>query len=394
MRQGKEKPAISTSKPARPPSAPRTGSTGQPTSQTDAFATYATRGLAVQFTTPALCAARARLAYKQFEFVLPSLSGGLGYYIMPWKAIVDSLAVTLHDRVLYELMVQHQADTPMKMRQVTLMAAARGLAGPEARDHAAGQLQAEREYQVITNFLLVFALFERVGLPPQQLFFDGLASTTSQKTLRSAISDIASRLRIGADELYSRLELLSTVIAPVGLRQAPDAGRMRKLVLGLASFAETVRTWSLAMPPEITELSRHEAAVADQTRIIAGTILKQIDQASNDVLEITGQWEKSVAGLSRLIGRLSWLLDGWELLFAMCNTTTRQDRADRQALITEMFNWVPVLPREEAEPGEADRVASLNTVQRRWVRANQDWRTGSLDYEQVARYESVKAQSL
>ena len=44
------------------------------------------------------------------------------------------------------------------------------------------------------------------------------------------------------------------------------------------------------------------------------------------------------------------------------------------------------------EPGLTNQqLVDLGAVQRRWVRANEDWRSGRLDMAQVRRIESVRA---
>jgi len=65
--------------------------------------------------------------------------------------------------------------------------------------------------------------------------------------------------------------------------------------------------------------------------------------------------------------------------------------ATRQTTITDISRLLPLIPKEEvghaAEQLDLDAVARM---QRRWVRVNQDWRTGVLDMDAVMRLESFK----
>ena len=69
------------------------------------------------------------------------------------------------------------------------------------------------------------------------------------------------------------------------------------------------------------------------------------------------------------------------------------DKSDkeRQTMLADTFPLLPQIPREELEVIDDKKASALSVIQRRWVRGNEDWRTGVLDYDQVQRLEARRA---
>jgi hypothetical protein len=61
-------------------------------------------------------------------------------------------------------------------------------------------------------------------------------------------------------------------------------------------------------------------------------------------------------------------------------------------MISDTFPLLPVIPKDQLEAVSEKRINALSVIQRRWVRGNEDWRSGMLDYEQVQRIENRKAE--
>ena len=355
--------------------------------------TWAERGIAVPFTTPALAQARMRNdeGSKRREFILPSLSGGKGSYVMPWKSILGSMTTTLHDRVLFDLMQQHDVDDPIKMRHVTLEVAAKGLSGPRAARKAQEILDNEKQYQVLTTFLLVLQLLKLVNVSSKDLISEGLASENAQKRMRSALMGVADRLKIPHDDLYIRIETLSSLIAPIGLPQAPEPGRLRALSEDLIVFRDTVRTWSTTMPEEIAQIGEFEAKVAELTNQLASKAVLKVDSETEALAAMLRAWEKRFTAITAEVRQLSWLLDGWDYVITLFHEVSDKSDKDRQTMLADTFPLLPQIPREELEVIDDKKASALSVIQRRWVRGNEDWRTGVLDYDQVQRLEARRA---
>ncbi len=355
--------------------------------------TWAERGIAVPFTTPALAQARMRRddGSKRREFVLPNLSGGKGCYVMPWKSILGTMTTTLHDRVLFDLMQQHDVDDPIKMRHVVLEVAAKGLSGPRAARKAQEILDNEKQYQVLTTFLLVLQLLKLVNVSSKDLISEGLASENAQKRMRSALMGVADRLKIPHDDLYIRIETLSSLIAPIGLPQAPEPGRLRALTEDLIVFRDTVRTWNATMPEEIAQIGEFESRVAELTNQLANKAVLKVDSETEALAAMLRAWEKRFTAITAEVRQLSWLLDGWDYVITLFHEVSDKPDKDRQSMLADVFPMLPQIPREQLEVIDEKKAGALSVIQRRWVRGNEDWRTGVLDYDQVQRLESRRA---
>ena len=345
------------------------------------------------FTTPALSQARLRRdsGSRRSEFVLPSLSGGKGFYVMPWRSIVESMTTTLHDRVLYDLMLKHDVDDPIKMRCVTLEVAAKGLAGPRAARKAQEILDGEKQYQVLTTFLLVLQLLKLVNISSADLIAEGLASENAQRRIKGALMGVAERLKVPHEDLYSRIEMLSSLIAPVGLPHAPEPGRLRAMAEELLLFRDTLRDWTKMMPDEIAQLAEFEARIADLTNQMAAKAVQQVDSETDALAAMLRAWDKRFIHVSNEVQQLAWLLDGWDYLIALFRDAAEKGDKDRQAMVADSYPLLPVIPKEQMEVASEKRVSALSVIQRRWVRGHEDWRSGILDYEQVQKIEGRRA---
>ena len=352
------------------------------------------RGIAVFFTTPALTQARMRCndGPGRCEFVLPSLSGGKGYYIMPWKSIMSTITTTLHDRVLFEQIQKRNVDDPIKMRYVTLDVAAQGLAGPRAAQKAREILDGEKQYQIMTSFLLILQLLKLINISPNNLIEQGLGSISAQRELKAALKGVAQRLNVSQDELYMRIETLSSLVAPIGLPQASEPGRLRALSDELSQFSHHLRQWSLEMPDEIAHLGVFEASIADLTNKMSEKVVKVVHNETESLSELLKTWEKNFSALREQVQQLAWLLDGWDYLIGEFRDAAAKGSREREAMVANSFALLPIIPRNQLEIISDQQAHKLTTVHRRWVRANEDWRTGLLDYEQVQRNEVRKAE--
>ncbi|MBI1207753.1 MAG: hypothetical protein GC191_10750 [Azospirillum sp.] len=354
--------------------------------------TLSERGMAVPFTTPDLTQCRVRLdSGDRFEFLLPNFSGAKGRYVMPWRSVTAMMTTTLHDRALYEKMCEQRTHDPIKLRSAALEVAATGLAGPKAAQSAADALEADRQYQIMTNFLLVLELLKLVGLSPVDLIADGLASDAAQERIKAALRRVADRFRISHDDLYMRVEVLSGLVAAVGLPGAPEKGRLRLLVGSLTVYRDTMRQWAMTLPAELAELTEFQALVSDRTHQLAHHRIEVLDQKLAAVGSVVANWEGRVPALSREIREIAFLLDGWDYLIALCQEAAEKDAGERQNLITEGFQMLPVIPRDQMLIADEKRMSGLKAIQRRWVRANEDWRAGVFDYDQVMKTEAIKA---
>lgn len=97
-------------------------------------ATFLERGVTVPFTTPFLLGTRIRPTDTRSgrEVVIGNPSGGRGFYIVPWGALPEVCAPTLHDRRLRQRLSDQTAIAPSLIRETARIVAAEGLAGSAA----------------------------------------------------------------------------------------------------------------------------------------------------------------------------------------------------------------------------------------------------------------------
>lgn len=353
--------------------------------------TFAERGVCVPFTTPALTQARVRTDYAdRLECLLPGFSGGKGTFIFAWRTVPEIVRITLHDRSLHREIMERKANSPDGIRHASLVVASRGFAGLAAQDRAQELLEAERQMAVTCNFLIMVELLRAAGFAVSSLIKGGLDNTSSRQMARNALEKVAERLKMAPDTLYSRVEVLSGELAPVGFAQAPKPGRLRGLLHRLQWFRDDLSRWSRVEGSEAEQLAKFLVEYAGQTLTLATERLTAIDPKLAKINDLVVS-EAQADDLRKSISRLSWLLDGWEYICQLWEDS-REEPDDMQRLaVCEMARIAPSIPVEELVVNDNFDEELLGSVQRRWVRPNQDWRTGGLDYDMVRRIESVKA---
>ena len=88
-----------------------------------------------------------------------------------------------------------------------------------------------------------------------------------------------------------------------------------------------------------------------------------------------------------LVSRPEWLLDGWEQVCLLWRCSKIPDK--RRAVLTEMAQLVPVMPREMAE--WVTVVADPGEHGGQTISLNKDWRTGIAVLNLTARNEHLRA---
>ena len=123
---------------------------------------------------------------------------------------------------------------------------------------------------------------------------------------------------------------------------------------------------------------------------IAREALQRFDTVVGSPRQIVVDWEARATAVSRLVMRLAWLVDGWQPLIE-----TWFLAGDDQARIEAMDFIVPRLPFIPAKELEPVPVASaLVRKGGRWVKLNQDWKTGEPDRILIRRLEALRAREL
>jgi hypothetical protein len=356
--------------------------------------TFAQRGVAVDFTTPLLVQSRIRQSDgDRVELILPNLAGGKGSYILAWRSLVQFATVTLHDHALYDAVLAIERMDPATVRTATLSVAAKGLAGRDAMRRAQTLLAQEKEEALLTNFLLVVDLLKLAGISAQELM-TGRTGEDTEARMKRAIFKVGYTLQISPEVLYQRIEVLTRSTFTVGLPWAPTPGRLRRLLGDLDAFAESLTQWQSRDVTAAAEVGRFAAAVAVHTTTLARLTMGESDGLIRNVLSIMRNWERDAKIISGQMSRLAWLLDGWSYIVALWTSVESEPHERQRDTILEMARLIPVMPREISEWTDSGLDQESKSIQRKWVRLNQDWRTGRNLMEAVARNEVLKGAML
>jgi hypothetical protein len=161
----------------------------------------------------------------------------------------------------------------------------------------------------------------------------------------------------------------------------------------LEAFATELAEWAELDGSEAAPLGAHCATVARQTLAQVKQRIGRLDAACRDPMQIVHDAPRLRGEMADQVGRIAWLLDGWDFLLILWENVRNATPSAKREFVGELSCLLPTIPREEVGPllTAAADIETINRLQRRWVRGNQDWRTGVLDLDAVMRLESVKA---
>ncbi|MBK1840376.1 hypothetical protein JHL17_23515 [Azospirillum sp. YIM B02556] len=354
--------------------------------------TFEERGAAVAFTTPLLSQTRVRRGDRsKLEVLIPSLSQGLGIYVVAWRAVPDMVSMTMHDRYLHDLIVKEDACSPYEIRRATLKAARRGLAGPQAAQAARRVLEEDDEQGTLTHYLLILAILKAVGLESPEMLKAGIDTDEGQRLTRQLMTRAAESLRMDATLLYARLADVAAVAAPVGLARSPRTGRLARGLNDLKSFRDSMTAWAQDVPSDAGPVAEFCAAVAQHSIDIGDTVLGDFHRRIEAIGPLLRDWDDAFIRVRGQAARMAWLLDGWSHITGAWEVAQGEDRQQQAATVNDLFRILPLLPRREAGRDFVEDAKQVKVVHRRSVRMLEDWRMGRMDIDAIRRIESVKA---
>jgi hypothetical protein len=358
-------------------------------------ATFEDRGAAVPFTTAKLSQTRVRLDDRaHMVLVMPSMAGGAGSYVVPWKAVPEIVTMTVHDRMLHEEILEARACTPDAIRRTALKVAATGLAGPTAAQAAKAAAKADDDEVVGAHFLLVMALFAHLGIPRAELMEIGRDGSRWRAVARRTLNAAAGELHVAPSALYEHMQDLARTLAPIGLANTPAApARLRRLLADLTDARHSIMRWSDADRSDVADLGRTTARVAGVTLQLADAALAELDRSVSDMGVLLCDWGQVFPRLRRSAQRLAWLLDGWDFVVSLWDFHRGGSVQERRDALIQIHRVLPLIPRKELERAGPD-ADQRDLARGGRVRPMQDWRTGRYDLDLVARIEAVKSLAL
>lgn len=344
-------------------------------------ATFAQRGVAVPFTTPALAGARVRHGSKGAELVVPHPASPRGVYVPAWSEIAESCAPTLHDVFLLERIGRLGPITPRDIRRVARSVAAEGAAGRAARDAARLADEREQRQHAMTQVSLL-----------QRLLMQTEGGTSSLAELdrrgKDAIRQTASALGRPATSVASDLEYLATAYTPIGLDAGLQSAECPATMADLARLHADLKPWLSPDRPAVTLIRSAAGTTLGLAEQALGQAIAQADDLPS-LLRSLAAGSPVADAKQRALARLEWLLDGWQQICLVWQLAVAAGNA--QAALAEMSLMVPVLPQEadphiRTAPDETERQRLLRAVQN-----SDEWRTGSTVFSLIARNERIRA---
>ena len=307
-------------------------------------ATFRERGVAVGFTSPLLAGARIRHAERRCELVVPHPGGARGVYIFSIASLAEFCVPTLHDQRLAERLAGLSALCPDAVRSVARAVAAEGVAGRGAS--AAAQAATAQEVQAASRAetALFLSILKQGG--------EGLV--TPDRQAAEAVLSLARRTGRDADAVRADVARLSQTLARSGLDMPGmdgTPGRCARLLDAIEAVRAGILGWAGACAPDGPGLALTEAAScmhAAGQRLLASSRALLADQAA-----LLQAWAANPEGVAARLGRVDWLLDGWEHLCLLWQVAETDDQ--RADAVAEAISLLVALPKEaESWLGETE----------------------------------------
>lgn len=358
-------------------------------------ATFLERGVRVPFTSPSLASARARPGARSgLELLIPSLSGAAGTYVLGWDSALALCHPTLHDIMLVRRVGELRVITPAAIRRVARDIAAEGLAGREAAEAARAEGQHEIEQVVTTHFNLILHLISHVEARPVHAITPGCDPAFSIETrAKNAIAIMAGRLGCRIDELATHIEELAGAVGAFGIGANQDKARVPRALAALARLQQEVGKWMACSAPDCEDgqLLLDTAAL---TQLAARRVLTEANALLADIPVLLQRWLAHQGELQRVLARPEWLLDGWQHVCILWDMSEAMPH--REEALAELVSLLPVMPAEVREWSGIEPLGppGHRSHRGRTVLLWEDWRTGCILSDLVARNERARALSL
>lgn len=345
-------------------------------------ATFLERGVALPLTTPVLLGARIRPAERAgAELILPNPAGSEGVYILPWPALHDFCAPSLHDRALWERVTALPVLTPATVREAARQVAAEGYAGRAAARAAAQAVAARRDGQAVTEYELVLRLIRQQEPPGNRL---APPERDRPENVRVRIRAILRRHEdvMPAAQALRTLEDAATILSASGIGRAAPEAPLRRLADNLRGLTTEMAEWVATQPEERQGCVDLVVAATELTLRCARRAMAEVSGLADDVWDLLRRWHREAESVRSLAARPDWLLDGWDLIHGLWRSA--QTPRQRDAALDEIALLIPLIPNEARDWLGFDAGDELHRHRmgllhwRRSVLARQDWLTGRI----------------
>ncbi len=350
--------------------------------------------MAAPFTTPAIAQARLRLdARGRIEVVARNPTGSDGMYVVPLAGLGELFRLSIHDRALVEKIDSAETVSPIIIRKVALQIALEGLAGPDAATAAAAALRQEEEHALLTLLLLLGQLLAEAGLPPIDWKQIDTGDKAARDRLKPYFKSLEPSLGMSAQELVGAVDALSVLVAPIGVARAPFQSIAASTLADVKAMQDSVAAWARTERDDYEAIARLVVECAALTVVCAEKSLAMATRLIESVRAMLEARATAPDSVADILTRPIWLLDGWRHLTALWAAVAEQPREAQRDATIELGDLVPLVPLSADDWLDAAEKGRSQSEIRRYVRINEDWRTG-LMIERQAMLEQLKAESL
>jgi hypothetical protein len=356
-------------------------------------ATFEERGAIVPFTTPMLSLSRVRPdARERLVLMMPAFGSEQGSaFVAPWRNVPDLAKLSIHDRALHQEISLMEATTPERMRAAALKIARTGLAGPAAADAARRATETDRLRLGEIHKNLVRSLLSEFDPADTGLGVLDQPGEGWRAKVRPLLGKVGQAWGIEFNDLQSRIDLLSLLMVPVGLKVATRPGRLRILRDRFPRFQAAMVEWAEFEPTDLAALGTFAAAIAGGTLTLADNMLAPLDRSLRDIPLVIRDWAKLIKPIAQHVTRLGWLLDGWDFIFAFWDDVETAPIEEQREAIIRLLRVLPLVPRNEMESDEEELNRRHQQLQERQPQSNADWRTNRQEIDLASRIEEAKA---
>ncbi|MFN8704790.1 MAG: hypothetical protein ACK5X0_22070, partial [Rhodospirillales bacterium] len=226
-----------------------------------------------------------------------------------------------------------------------------------------------------------------------QITLAHVQSDTGRQQAKLILARVAHKVKLEGNELYAMIETWADHIGALGTPKLPKAPRLRKMRNRIDEFANSIGSWAEIDRSESAQLGGLASLVARETASLASEHFATVDAMLDNFESTLGKWEKNQAELARIADRISWMLDGWDLLVAMWEDAVLKPPYEQQATVQELARILPIVPEEEVSGARREKARDIGVQRRKMVKPMEDWISGSIDPELRTRLERYKAKA-
>ncbi len=337
---------------------------------------FVRRGAAVPFTTAGLSNSRVRSTNNgTLEVLIPGFGGAKGTYVVPMKDLPLAVVMSVHDRVMHQLILERRATNPDGLRLVMLEVARQGLAGPQAALEAVQALEREKVDRLICAVHLIRLAFAKVEGAGEALTLAEITSEEGQVRVRALLATMAKETNSTADALYTAIEQWGDVIAAVGTPEMEPPCRLRRLSRAVADLASQIWRWAQDDEGPDGERALALAALAKEVAATTKQLVLRIDLYLENFVDTVVRWEDTKQEIAGLVDHLSWTLDGWDRHIENWREAAQGARALQVCAIHAIADAFPEKIRRAAPPPAAAKAAERSPKISRFA-MGQDWISG------------------